>query len=76
MTEDAETITEISELELPYGRRVRLQDVDYHNGLHMLRIIWREGRRITVIDVDPASASILGDEIGTWAAKTATESKN
>ena len=75
MTDGEVTVTEIREHELPFGRRVRLLDVDYHNGLHMLRMIWREGKRITQIEIDPASAAALGDDIRVWAETHAPKSE-
>ena len=67
MDENAEIVTELAEHELPFGRRVRLLDVDYQNGLHMLRMIWREGRRITQVEIDPEAAKSLGSDIAAWA---------
>ncbi len=65
----AETVTELSEHILPFGRRVRLQNVDFHNGLNMLRMIWREGRRLTIVDIDPESAARLGRTLTDWAVE-------
>ena len=53
MTDDDVTLTELAEHVLPFGRRVRLVNADYQNGLHMLRLIWREGKRITQVEIDP-----------------------
>ncbi len=71
----AETVTELSEHILPFGRRVRLQSVDYHNGLYMLRMIWREGRRLTIVDIDPDSAATLGQALNDWAAEKSPDNK-
>lgn len=76
MTEERETLTELAEHILPFGRRVRLLDVDYHNGLHMLRLIWREGKRITQVDTDPENAAALGADLLAWAQKHAKPSQN
>jgi len=73
MTDKPETVTEMAEHILPFGRRVRLLDVDYHNGLHMLRMIWREGKRITMVEIDPENAASLGADITKWAAEKAPE---
>ena len=73
MTDDDIILTELAEHELPFGRRVRLLNVDHRNGLNMLRLIWREGRRITQIDIDPTSASTLGDDIAAWAKNHAAD---
>lgn len=67
MTDDDVILTELAEHELPFGRRVRLVDADYRNGLHMLRLIWREGKRITQVEIDPDAAATLGHDILTWA---------
>jgi len=62
-----ETVTELSEYVFPFGRQVRLLDVDYNNGLSMLRMIWREGKRITQVEIDPQNAAALGEAIVKWA---------
>ncbi len=76
MTDQTETVTELAEHELPFGRRVRLQNVDYNNGLVMLRMIWREGRRITQVDLDPSSAASLGAEIAHWGSDALNAARN
>jgi len=76
MTEPRETTTELGEHILPFGRRVRLLDVDYHNGLHMLRMIWREGKRITQVDADPETVAALGSDLLDWAHKHTSSKDN
>ena len=76
MTEKDEVVTEIAEHILPFGRRVRLLNVDYQNGLNMLRMIWREGRRITLVEIDPASAESLGTDILSWAKENSESTTN
>ena len=41
------TVRHIAELELPFGRRAMLREVKHESGLRMLRLILREGKRIT-----------------------------
>ena len=55
-----ETVTEISEFELPFGRRAILREVMHDSGLRMVRLILREGRRITQVDMDEDAARDLG----------------
>lgn len=76
MTEQTETTTDLAEHELPFGRRVRLKNVDYHNGLNMLRMIWREGKRLTIVDLDPETAARLGAELTNWAGQNAPETES
>ena len=76
MTEDDPIVTEIREHVLPVGRRVRVLDVDYRNGLHMLRLIWREGKRITQVEIDPENAAALGADLLQWGKDHADSSDN
>ena len=61
-TDDKLTVTPLLELRLPIGgQQLELQQVDYaHGGISLLRIRLREGRRFTVIDIDPVSARQWG----------------
>ena len=66
---EPEIVTELLDMDLPYKRRVELRDVDYRNGLHMLRLIWREGRRLTQVEVDPANVATLARAMLDWAER-------
>ncbi len=57
MSED--TIKDLAELELPFGRRALIREVIYESGLRMVRMVLREGTRITQIDLDEDSANQL-----------------
>ena len=59
----ADDITDLAEFELPYGRRAKLRRVDFDGGLSMVRLVLREGTRITQVDMDAASASELGEAL-------------
>ena len=58
---------EIANYELPYSRKAELREVTFDGGMKMLRLILREGRRITQIDLDQDSAMALSDAMGDWA---------
>ena len=64
-----EVTTDIAEIELPFGRRARLKNVAFESGLNMLRLVLREGKRITIVDMDAEAAGRLGDEIRAWAER-------
>ncbi len=76
MAENDPIVTEIREHVLPFGRRVRVLDVDYQNGLHMLRLIWREGKRITQVEIDPESAAVFGADVLQWGKDHAERGEN
>ena len=58
---------EIANYELPYSRKAELREVTFEGGMKMLRLILREGKRITQVDLDPDSAMALSDAMGDWA---------
>ena len=60
---DDEKITELGEVTLPFGRIVTLRSVEYESGLRMLRMVLREGRRITQVELDDTSAADLGAKL-------------
>ena len=53
-------ITDIATYDLPFRRQARLKRVDFDSGLSMVRLIIKEGTRITQVDLDAASATQLG----------------
>ena len=58
---------EIANYELPYSRKAELREVSFDGGMKMLRLILREGRRITQVDLDADTAMALSDAMGDWA---------
>ena len=61
--------TPLLTLDAPYRREVRLEDVVFDSGMKMLRVIIREGHRITQIDLDPETARAWGAAMTDWAAR-------
>ncbi|MCB1333749.1 MAG: hypothetical protein KDK26_08870 [Roseivivax sp.] len=51
--------TDLAEFELPYRRKATLKMAEFESGMKMLRLVLREGTRITQIDLDAASARSL-----------------
>ncbi len=65
-------MTQISELEkfkAPLGGQdIELQQVDFvAGGMPMLRVRIREGKRFTIIDIDPLTAKNWGGAMLRWA---------
>lgn len=56
---EGETFREIASLQLPYTRKAQVREVTYDSGMKMTRLILREGKRITQVDLDGASARAL-----------------
>ncbi|RMF35795.1 MAG: hypothetical protein D6754_12575 [Alphaproteobacteria bacterium] len=65
------TVTGTAAFELPFSRRAELRRVEYESGLKMLRMVLREGRRITVIELDRESALAMAAEMTDWAKNAA-----
>ena len=64
-----ETVTGLDKFPAPYGREISLENVGYDNGMRVLRIHIREGRRFTVMDIDENTARHWAGVMNTWAAK-------
>jgi len=62
-------VTELTKLRAPLGgQEIELQQLDYQaGGMSLLRIRIREGRRFTVFDIDPATASKWATAMLRWS---------
>lgn len=56
-------------LAAPYRREVRLEQVAFESGMEMLRVIVREGHRITQLDLDRDTARAWGEAMIGWAER-------
>jgi len=54
------TITKLDKFTAPYGKEVSLENVLYENGMRVLRVHIREGKRFTVMDIDANTALTWG----------------
>ena len=55
----SEPFRDIAKLALPYTREATVRLVDFDSGMKMTRLIIREGKRITQVDLDATSARAL-----------------
>lgn len=65
----AATLTPLDQIDAPYRRVIRLEEATFDSGMKLLRVIVREGHRITQLDIDPATASRWGQTMLDWAAQ-------
>jgi len=66
----AEEVKErLETLSAPFGREVRLDEVRFESGMRLLRVTIREGRRITVLDVDPKTALAWAKVMKLWGER-------
>ena len=54
-----ESFREIASLDLPYTRKAQVREVTFASGMKMTRLILREGKRITQVDMDGEAARAL-----------------
>ncbi len=66
MIDNEETIL-IKEIELPFQKSATLKDVTLFGGMKVLRMTFRERKRFTMIDLDPANATSLANDLLAWA---------
>lgn len=63
-------ITELHKLTVPIGgQQIELQQIDHaEDGMSMLRIRIREGKRFTIFDIDSATAAQWATVMQNWVA--------
>jgi hypothetical protein len=59
-------VTEIDEVEAPWGRNVRVEEVEFEGGAVMLRVRIREGRRFTDLEMTREVATRIGAALVSW----------
>lgn len=64
-----ETLKDLAQLDLPYRRVALIREVTYDSGMRMLRLVLREGRRITQVELDEDAARALGQVLLDNAAR-------
>tara|TARA_B100000315_G_scaffold234078_1_gene247785 strand:+ start:1208 stop:1414 length:207 start_codon:yes stop_codon:yes gene_type:complete len=64
-----EVTRELGNFDAPWGKQVAIVEVDYGDGIVVLRIRIREGRRFTIIDVDADTASRWAEAMSAWAGE-------
>jgi hypothetical protein len=62
-----ETLTPIDKFAAPYSREIRLHDVVFESGMRLMRVTIKEGRRITILDVDAETAARWGGAMTAWS---------
>ncbi len=57
----------IEEFDVPYNRKIKLEDIIHESGMAMVRMHIREGRRFTIIELDAQSAEKMGRHLLNWS---------
>jgi hypothetical protein len=60
-------LTTLETFDLPYSRKAELREASFDSGMKMLRLVLREGRRITQVDMDSDIARAMADAMTKWA---------
>lgn len=63
-------ITELNKFTVPLGgQQIELQQIEHsEDGMPMLRVRIREGKRFTIFDLDAGTAARWAQAMGDWAA--------
>lgn len=64
-------LTPLASIAVPLGgQQLELQEIVHAEGaMPLLRVRIREGKRFTVLDIDPASARRWGEAMVAWAGR-------
>jgi len=57
----------IKAYDLPFQKTATFKDVTLFGGMKVLRMTFRERKRFTMIDLDPATATELANDLLAWA---------
>ncbi len=63
----------LATLAAPYNREVRLDDVRFASGMRLMRIVIREGHRITQLDIDAETARTWAEVMQRWSEEVGSE---
>ncbi len=66
---DGEEKERLETLVAPFGREVRFDEVRFESGMKLLRVTIREGRRITMLDVDAQTALAWAEIMKRWGER-------
>ncbi len=69
----SEDYRDIATLALPYSRHATIREVRFESGMVMTRLVLREGKRITQVDLDGPSAKALAAALIEGAEISATD---
>ena len=61
-----EQVSDITEVDAPFSKKMTFQKVEYENGFQFLRLRIKEGKRFTIIDLDVHTAQACADTINEW----------
>ncbi len=64
-----ESVTEIAEIEAPWNKQVKVEEVVYEGGFPMVRLRIRERKRFTDLELDADTARTLVESLQSWLAK-------
>ena len=62
-----EDLRDLAAFQLPYSRKAELREYTYESGMKMLRLVLREGKRITQVEMDADTARAIADAMHAWA---------
>lgn len=63
----------LATLAAPYNREVRLDDVRFASGMRLMRVVIREGHRITQLDIDADTARSWAEVMQRWSEEAGGE---
>lgn len=57
----------IAQFSTPFAKQVEILEVSLENNVTLLRVRIREGKRFTILDLDPVSAKLWAETMSSWA---------
>ena len=65
--------TELGMIDAPYNKQIKLEEIAFDEGMHLMRLTIKEGSRFTQLDLDPDTARNLALNMIEWTNKHAAQ---
>ena len=65
--------TQLDKFQTPFNKDIEIFDVALDNNVNLLRVRIREGKRFTIMDLDPVTAQRWAEIMENWASAHMTK---
>lgn len=64
---DYQAVNDLGVFDAPWNKKVTIQEMVYESGMKLVRVRIKEGSRFTDLELDPETATGIGEMLASWA---------
>lgn len=64
---DYQAVNDLGVFDAPWNKKVTIQEMVYESGMKLVRVRIKEGSRFTDLELDPETATGIGEMLSGWA---------